>query len=95
MTSKSNPRYFHNAPVLPVPSAGGVGVMLNADRVAEQLASQGHRGVQVRGLADSSWFPIRKPYKPADRDAMNCQLETAKRGYRWDEGADHENRECF
>lgn len=91
MTSKSTPRYFHNAsaaPVLPVPSAGGIGVMLNVDRVAERLASQGHRGVQVRGLPDSSWFPIKKPYKPTDcRDAMNCPLiETAKRGYRWDKG---------
>ncbi|XP_075895273.1 inactive palmitoleoyl-protein carboxylesterase notum1b [Nelusetta ayraudi] len=66
-------------------SAGGLGVMLNVDRVAEQLLSQGHGGVQVRGLPDSAWLPMRKPHKSADcRDATSCPpIETAKRGYRY------------
>lgn len=59
--------------------------MLNVDRVAEQLLSLGHGGVQVRGLPDSAWLPMRKPHKSADcRDATSCPpMETAKRGYRW------------
>lgn len=59
--------------------------MLNVDRVAEQLLLQGHGGVQVRGLPDSAWLPMRKPHKPADcRDVTSCPpIETAKRGYRW------------
>ncbi|CAG06023.1 unnamed protein product, partial [Tetraodon nigroviridis] len=47
-------------------SAGGIGVLVNVDQVAEQLRSQGHRGVQVRGLSDSGWFLERGQYKPGD-----------------------------
>ncbi|KAG9340475.1 hypothetical protein JZ751_021588 [Albula glossodonta] len=36
--------------------AGGTGVLLNVDRVAEQLEGLGHMGVQVRGLSDSGWY---------------------------------------
>lgn len=47
-------------------SAGGIGVLLNVDHVEEQLRSQGHQGVQVRGLSDSGWVLERKQYKPGD-----------------------------
>lgn len=46
-------------------SAGGTGVMLNVDRVAELLRSWGSRA-QVRALADSGWFLDNEPYAPTD-----------------------------
>uniref|UniRef100_A0A3P8T7D7 Notum, palmitoleoyl-protein carboxylesterase n=1 Tax=Amphiprion percula TaxID=161767 RepID=A0A3P8T7D7_AMPPE len=66
-------------------SAGGTGVLLNVDQVAEQLASQGHRGVQVRGLADSGWFLDNKQYKFTDcLDTISCApTEAIKRGIRY------------
>lgn len=71
-------------PTLPVTSAGGTGVLLNVDHVAEQLESQGHRGVQVRGLADSGWFLDNKQYKFTDcLDTISCApTEAIKRGIR-------------
>lgn len=64
------------------PSAGGTGVLLNVDRVAEQLES--HRGVQVRGLVDSGWFLDNKQYKFTDcLDTISCDpTEAIKRGIR-------------
>ncbi|KAM7393837.1 hypothetical protein PAMP_020676 [Pampus punctatissimus] len=66
-------------------SAGGTGVLLNVDHVAEQLESQGHRGVQVRGLADSGWFLDNKQYKFSDcLDTISCApTEAIKRGIRY------------
>ncbi|XP_042287270.1 inactive palmitoleoyl-protein carboxylesterase notum1b isoform X2 [Thunnus albacares] len=66
-------------------SAGGTGVLLNVDHVAEQLESQGHRGVQVRGLADSGWFLDNKQYKFTDcLDTISCApTEAIKRGIRY------------
>lgn len=62
-----------NSLALSVISAGGVGVLVNVDQVEEQLRSQGHQGVQVRGLADSGWFLERKEYKPGDcSDVQSC-----------------------
>ncbi|KAF4521430.1 hypothetical protein B566_EDAN010587 [Ephemera danica] len=42
-------------------SAGGTGVLLNLDRVAEALRRSAPR-LEVRGLADSGWFLDRAPY---------------------------------
>lgn len=59
-------------------SAGGVGVLVNVDRVAEQLRSRGHQGVQVRGLADSGWALQRKQHKPGDcTHVLSCGLSDA------------------
>uniref|UniRef100_A0A3Q2PUA8 Notum, palmitoleoyl-protein carboxylesterase n=1 Tax=Fundulus heteroclitus TaxID=8078 RepID=A0A3Q2PUA8_FUNHE len=65
-------------------SAGGTGVLLNVDHVAEQLQSAGHGGVQVRGLADSGWFLDNKQYKVTDcLDTISCApTEAIKRGIR-------------
>lgn len=41
-------------------------MLINVDRVEEQLRSQGHQGVQVRGLSDSGWFLPKKQHKPGD-----------------------------
>uniref|UniRef100_A0A665UXZ5 Notum, palmitoleoyl-protein carboxylesterase n=1 Tax=Echeneis naucrates TaxID=173247 RepID=A0A665UXZ5_ECHNA len=66
-------------------SAGGTGALLNVDQVAEQLASQGHTAVQVRGLADSGWFLDNKQYKFTDcLDTISCApTEAIKRGSRY------------
>lgn len=54
-------------------SAGGVGVLVNVDRVEEQLRSQGHQGVQVRGLSDSGWLLPRRQHTPGDcTDVQSC-----------------------
>lgn len=58
---------------LPAISAGGFGVLVNVDRVEEQLRSQGHQGVQVRGLSDSGWILQREQYKQGDcTDVLSC-----------------------
>uniref|UniRef100_A0AAX7U5P2 Notum, palmitoleoyl-protein carboxylesterase n=1 Tax=Astatotilapia calliptera TaxID=8154 RepID=A0AAX7U5P2_ASTCA len=66
-------------------SAGGTGVLLNVDQVAEQLETQGYTGVQVRGLADSGWFLDNKQYKFTDcLDTISCApTEAIKRGIRY------------
>lgn len=58
---------------LPAISAGGFGVLVNVDLVEEQLRSQGHQGVQVRGLSDSGWILQREQYKQGDcADVLSC-----------------------
>uniref|UniRef100_A0AAY4ASD9 Palmitoleoyl-protein carboxylesterase NOTUM n=2 Tax=Denticeps clupeoides TaxID=299321 RepID=A0AAY4ASD9_9TELE len=63
-------------------SAGGTGVLLNVDSVAELLADLGHGGVQVRGLSDSGWFLDTKQYQNSDCvDMLNCApTEAIRRG---------------
>ncbi|CAK6438633.1 unnamed protein product [Pipistrellus nathusii] len=54
-------------------SAGGTGVLLNVDRVAEQLQELGHAAIQVRGLVDSGWFLDNKQYHRTDCvDTATC-----------------------
>lgn len=70
-------------------SAGGTGVLLNVDRVAEQLQELGYPAVQVRGLADSGWFLDNKQYRGTDCiDTITCApTEAIRRGIRctcWD-----------
>ncbi|XP_051904239.1 palmitoleoyl-protein carboxylesterase notum1a isoform X1 [Hippocampus zosterae] len=66
-------------------SAGGTGVLLNVDRVAELLEGLGHAGIHVRGLADSGWFLDNKQYDFTDcLDALSCApTETIKRGIKY------------
>ncbi|KAG7242855.1 hypothetical protein INR49_018110 [Caranx melampygus] len=66
-------------------SAGGTGVLLNVDRVAELLEGLGHTGIQVRGLSDSGWFLDNKQYHCTDCvDTVSCSpTETIKRGIKY------------
>lgn len=72
--------------ILLTDSAGGIGVLLNVDQVAEHLVSEGHSGVQVRGLVDSGWFLDNQQYKLTDcLDTISCApTEAIKRGIRSD-----------
>ncbi|XP_073653242.1 palmitoleoyl-protein carboxylesterase NOTUM isoform X2 [Tursiops truncatus] len=65
-------------------SAGGTGVLLNVDRVAEQLEELGYPAIQVRGLADSGWFLDNKQYRRTDCiDTITCApTEAIRRGIR-------------
>ncbi|XP_029416960.1 palmitoleoyl-protein carboxylesterase NOTUM isoform X3 [Nannospalax galili] len=66
-------------------SAGGTGVLLNVDRVAELLEELGYPSIQVRGLADSGWFLDNKQYRRTDCiDTINCApTEAIRRGIRY------------
>ncbi|XP_078509915.1 palmitoleoyl-protein carboxylesterase NOTUM [Lissotriton helveticus] len=66
-------------------SAGGTGVLLNVDRVAEQLEELGYPGIQVRGLSDSGWFLDNKQYRRTDCiDTITCPpTEAIRRGVRF------------
>lgn len=70
--------------VWPSLSAGGTGVLLNVDRVAELLEELGYPSIQVRGLADSGWFLDNKQYRRSDCiDTINCApTEAIRRGIR-------------
>ncbi|XP_067647325.1 palmitoleoyl-protein carboxylesterase NOTUM [Eurosta solidaginis] len=46
-------------------SAGGLGVMLNLDRITRYLQNERNLFVTVRGISDSGWFLDRQPYTPA------------------------------
>ncbi|XP_075162229.1 palmitoleoyl-protein carboxylesterase notum isoform X2 [Haematobia irritans] len=46
-------------------SAGGLGVMLNLDRIAHYLQVERKLQVTVRGVSDSGWFLDREPYTPS------------------------------
>lgn len=58
-------------------SAGGAGVFLNVDRVADQLKYAGCRA-RVRGIADSGWFLDNEPYEEQRlcSDVHNCNVVT-------------------
>ncbi|XP_036355509.1 palmitoleoyl-protein carboxylesterase notum1-like, partial [Octopus sinensis] len=62
-------------------SAGGTGVLLNLDRVADNLADW-VPGIEVRGVSDSGWFLDNKQYKPAPcMNAHSCApIDGIKRG---------------
>lgn len=46
-------------------SAGGLGVMLNLDRISHYLQHERKLQVTVRGVSDSGWFLDREPYTPS------------------------------
>ncbi|XP_042889545.1 palmitoleoyl-protein carboxylesterase notum1'-like isoform X2 [Penaeus japonicus] len=62
-------------------SAGGVGALVNVDRVAAQLERQGVRA-EVRAVADSGWFLDNEPFAPLECvDAHSCPpVEAIRRG---------------
>ncbi|XP_056591087.1 inactive palmitoleoyl-protein carboxylesterase notum1b [Triplophysa dalaica] len=66
-------------------SAGGTGVLLNVDRVAELLKDLSHTSLQVRGLADSGWFLDNKQSRNTDCiDTVSCDpTEAIRRGIRY------------
>lgn len=46
-------------------SAGGLGVILNLDRISNYLQQERKLLVTVRGVSDSGWFLDREPYTPS------------------------------
>ncbi|ESO88928.1 hypothetical protein LOTGIDRAFT_106761 [Lottia gigantea] len=53
-------------------SAGGTGVLINLDRVADQVRKRAPK-VEVRGVVDAGWFLDNEPFKPSPcRDAYTC-----------------------
>ncbi|KAM9296446.1 palmitoleoyl-protein carboxylesterase NOTUM [Gastrophryne carolinensis] len=66
-------------------SAGGTGVLLNVDLVAEHLEELGYPGIQVRGLSDSGWFLDNQQYRRTDcSDIITCApTEAIQRGIRY------------
>ncbi|KAF6095857.1 notum, palmitoleoyl-protein carboxylesterase [Phyllostomus discolor] len=66
-------------------SAGGIGVLMNVDRVAELLQELGYPAIQVRGLADSGWFLDNQQYRRTEcEDTMTCApTEGIRRGVRY------------
>uniref|UniRef100_A0A8B9J6Q6 Notum, palmitoleoyl-protein carboxylesterase n=1 Tax=Astyanax mexicanus TaxID=7994 RepID=A0A8B9J6Q6_ASTMX len=66
-------------------SAGGTGVLLNVDAVAELLEQLGHPNIQVRGLSDSGWFLDNNQYRSTVCvDTISCApTEAIKRGIKY------------
>lgn len=64
-------------------SAGGTGVLMNLDRVAN-LMSQLAPGVEVRGIADSGWFVDIPQFRPREcSDSFSCSpVDSIQRGVR-------------
>ncbi|XP_058835656.1 palmitoleoyl-protein carboxylesterase NOTUM [Topomyia yanbarensis] len=64
-------------------SAGGLGVMLNLDKVRSFLQNEKGLTVNVRGVSDSGWFLDREPYTPGAVAAS----EAVRQGWRMWDGA--------
>lgn len=61
-------------------SAGGIGVILNLDRIAMRLKVIGSK-VHVRGLADSGWYLMGHDTLCPVRGGKNCKpARTIKKG---------------
>jgi O-palmitoleoyl-L-serine hydrolase len=60
-------------------SAGGTGVLLNLDRVANSLRRVAPR-LDVRGLSDSGWFLDRAPYPNTNLDPRCREKGTCRAG---------------
>lgn len=52
-------------------SAGGLGVMLNLDRVKKFLREERSIKISVRGVSDSGWFLDREPFAPGALSAAD------------------------
>lgn len=59
-------------------SAGGLGVMLNLDKVKRFLRAERGIKITVRGVSDSGWFLDREPYAP---DAVST-VDVVKQGWK-------------
>lgn len=56
-------------------SAGGTGVLMNLDRVADLVAELAP-GVEVRGIADSGWFVDIPQFRAREcSDSFSCSPE--------------------
>lgn len=64
-------------------SAGGLGVMLNLDKINNYLVHEMNLKVLVRGVSDSGWFLDREPYTPS----TVASTEAVKQGWKMWEGA--------
>lgn len=64
-------------------SAGGLGVMINLDKVKKYLHAERGIKIKVRGVCDSGWFLDREPYAPT----AIATSEVMKQGYKMWEGA--------
>ncbi|XP_055624496.1 palmitoleoyl-protein carboxylesterase NOTUM [Toxorhynchites rutilus septentrionalis] len=64
-------------------SAGGLGVMLNLDKVRHFLQNEKGLKVNVRGVSDSGWFLDREPYTPGAVAAS----EAVRQGWKMWDGA--------
>lgn len=62
-------------------SAGGTGVLMNLDRVADLVAELAP-GVEVRGIADSGWFVDIPQFRPNKcSDSFSCSpVDSIQRG---------------
>ena len=55
-------------------SVGGIGVIMNIDRVAEMMLAAGS-SCKVRGISDSGWYLERKPdLTKCKNDPKNCNI---------------------
>lgn len=63
-------------------SAGGLGVMLNLDKVKRYLRDEREIKISVRGVSDSGWFLDREPFAPGAISAA----EVVKQGWKLWEG---------
>ncbi|XP_043946489.1 carboxylesterase notum2-like [Protopterus annectens] len=66
-------------------SAGGMGVLLNIERVASLLEQSSTDGIQVRGLVDSGWFLDSKQHRQTEcsDDASCSPAEVIKKGIKF------------
>lgn len=64
-------------------SAGGLGVMLNLDKVKRYLRRERGIKLSVRGVSDSGWFLDREPYMP---NAIGT-VDVVKQGWKFWSGA--------
>lgn len=64
-------------------SAGGLGVMLNLDKVKRFLRDEREIKISVRGVCDSGWFLDREPYAPG----AVTTAEVVRQGWKMWEGS--------
>lgn len=55
-------------------SAGGIGVILNLDRIAKRLEMGGLK-IDVRGLADSGWYLDIPPCSAGGKHCQGAKLQ--------------------
>jgi hypothetical protein len=61
-------------------SAGGTGVLVNLDPVADLVRSLGAASTRVRGIVDSGWFLDNDPFSQADRPSALAASNTIRTG---------------
>ncbi|VEL14339.1 unnamed protein product [Protopolystoma xenopodis] len=62
--------------LFPIFSSGGIGVLMNIDRLSKQLHRELGRPVQVSGLVDSAWYLNVPAFRRADcTNVFECPPE--------------------